>query len=329
MEPLSTALSSAVSTSYERWAHHEADAASPLYAGWARGIAADDALAALLAELPQRKRQPNLVFAAARTSGVPLAPWSAVRDAFASQWPRIRATVLSRVTQTNEARRLATLVPGLHDIRGPIALIEVGASAGLCLYPDKWRYRFGPGKYVGEANRPLLETDASPSVPLPAEVPQVAWRGGVDLNPLDPADPATKEWLEALIWPNTHGEPDGERVDVLRTGLAIARRDPAHLVKGDLLEEIEGLVTEAKRHARRVVVWHSAVLAYLDERDRTAFADFMRASGVRWISNEGKLIEVGPPAPWAEPSDFVLRIDGQPVARTNPHGRRIDWASDL
>ena len=172
MDPLSSSLAAtqnaeALSASYERWAQHEADVASPLYAGWARGIAADRELAALVAELPQRKRQPNLVFAAARATGVPLAPWSAVRDAYASQWPRIRATVLSRVTQTNEARRLATLLPALHDIRGPISLIEVGASAGLCLYPDKWRYRFGPGKYVGEANRPLLETDASPSVPLP------------------------------------------------------------------------------------------------------------------------------------------------------------------
>lgn len=328
MEPIATSPD-AVSQGYLRWAQHEAEATSPLYAEWARGVAGDEALCDHLAALPPSKRQPNLLFAAARVSGVPLLPWRHARDGFLAAWPRIRATMLSRATQTNEARRLATLVPALHDITEPIALIEVGASAGLCLYPDKWRYRFGPGRYLGDANRPLLETDASRSVPIPARAPQVTWRAGIDLQPLDPADAGTRDWLEALVWPDARGEVDGERVDILRTGLAIARRDPAQMITGDLLDEIDGAIAEARRHARRVVVWHSAVLAYLDEPSRDRFTARMLASGARWISNEGRMAVPGEPAPWAGPADFVLRIDGRPVAATHPHGRSITWASDL
>ena len=329
MEPVSSFSIDTVAGGFERWAAHEADATSPLYAEWARGIASDEALVALAAELPVGKRQPNLLFAAARVSGVPLLPWRSVRDGIVAAWPRIRATALSRATQTNEARRLATLVPALDGIDEPIALIEVGASAGLCLYPDKWRYRFGPGRYLGEVNRPLLETDASASVPVPKSAPKVAWRAGIDLNPLDAADPATRDWLEALVWPDARGEVDGERVDTLRTGLAIARRDPAHMITGDLLEHIDDAIAQARRHARRVVVWHSAVLAYLDEASRDRFSARMLASGARWIANEGPAVVPGEAAAWAAPGDFVLRINGRPVARTQPHGRSITWASDL
>lgn len=327
MEPVSTRATT-VSEGYVRWADFEAADASPLYAQWARGVAADEVLCTELGQLPQAKRQPNLVFASARVAGVPLTEWAGARRAFHELWPRIRATVLSRATQTNEVRRLGTLVPALADIDEPIALIEVGASAGLCLYPDKWRYRFGPGKYVGDSGRPIIETDASASVPLPAEGPQVAWRAGIDLNPLDAADPSTREWLEALVWPNQHGEPDGERIDMLRTGLAIARRDPATMIAGDLNEHIEAAIATAKQHARRVVVWHSAVLAYLDADARGRFIERMRASDVLWISNEGRSVVPGEPAEWAAPGEFVLRIDGKPMAATNPHGRSITWHTD-
>ena len=152
-----------VSEAYRRWARVEADERSPRYAEWARGVAADEALCAALAELEPIKRQPNLLFAAARFEGVPLQPWTDVRDMIAGSWNRIRSTMLARMTQTNEARRMATQLPAIAHLRGPVALVDVGASAGLCLYPDRWRYRFGAGRYVGDASLPLLETVASPS----------------------------------------------------------------------------------------------------------------------------------------------------------------------
>ncbi|MCR8671988.1 DUF2332 domain-containing protein [Agrococcus sp. HG114] len=320
---------SSVSRSYRRWAEVEADGRSPRYAEWARGVAADAELCRALAGLEPLKRQPNLLFAAARLEGVPLQPWDDVRDLIAGAWDRIRPTMLARMTQTNEARRMATLLPAIADVRGPIALVEVGASAGLCLYPDRWRYRFGPGRYVGDASLPLLETDASPSTPLPEAPPEIAWRGGLDLQPLDPGDPGTRAWLEALVWPDASGVVDGARVDRVRTAIAIARREPAHVRRGDLTTDARALVAEAARHAPTVVVWHSAVLAYVSAYERAAFADLMGELPVTWVANEGASLELGPPAPWAGPGDFVLRRDAEPVAVTDPHGASVTWLDDI
>ncbi len=317
-----------VARSYLRWAAVEAEERSPRYAEWARGVAADPALCAAIAELEPVKRQPNLLFAAARFEGVPLQPWADVRGMVAGAWDRIRSTMLARMTQTNEARRMATLLPAIAHLTGPIALVEVGAAAGLCLYPDRWRYRFGPGRYVGDASLPLLETEASPSTPLPAQPPLVAWRGGLDLQPLDPADPDTRAWLEALVWPDATGGVDGARVDRLRTGIAIARREGAELRRGDLTADTRALVEEAAKHAPTVVVWHSAVLAYVSAYERAAFADLMGELPVTWVANEGASLEIGPPAPWASPGDFVLRRDAEPIAITDPHGAAITWLDD-
>ncbi|MFE1255308.1 DUF2332 family protein, partial [Streptomyces fungicidicus] len=57
-------------------------------------------------------------------------------------WGQVSSLMLARMTQTNESARCATLLPVLAALPQPLALIEVGASAGLCLYPDRYRYRY-------------------------------------------------------------------------------------------------------------------------------------------------------------------------------------------
>ena len=78
------------------------------------------------------------MFAAARWHGLAApAPYDALRAALLSDDGTIRATILARATQTNEAGRMATLLPAiaLAAEGRPVALLEAGASAGLCLYP--------------------------------------------------------------------------------------------------------------------------------------------------------------------------------------------------
>ena len=115
---------------------------SPCFEEWAEEVAEDEEVLAWIAELPGIKQQPNLVFAAARWHGVP-APgdYTLLREAILSGI--LRDTILARATQTNEAGRLATLTPFLGRMaKEPIALLEVGASAGLCLYPDRYSYEW-------------------------------------------------------------------------------------------------------------------------------------------------------------------------------------------
>src|SRR6202008_1014271 len=105
----------------------------------------------------------------------------------------LAGTILARRTQTNEPARCATLLPALALLPQPLALIEVGASAGLTLLPDKYSYGYygdyGEPRVTGtDPLAPGLECQLRAPAPLPARVPEVAWRAGLDLNPLDVTD---------------------------------------------------------------------------------------------------------------------------------------------
>lgn len=330
----------ATATSYRRYAQTWFAGHSEVYADWASHVAAAPALAALIATLPPAKRQPNLVFAASRFAGCPdgdSATWAAFLQA---HWPRVRDIVLTHRTQTNEAGRCATLLPALGLIAAeagqPLALIEVGPSAGLCLLPDLYSYEYeadaGAGTRAATGNdgvtrlgagTPLLRCATTGAPPLPAVLPRVASRAGVDLNPLDGTDPQTIRWLEALVWP---GQDD--RLATLRSALgtlAALGQDRPRLVAGDLNERIAGLVA-AVPAGQTPVVFHTAVLAYLSPGDRARFAATVRSLGCRWLSNENFLLGDDGATLASEHGDrFTLALDGVPLAYTGQHGATLEW----
>ncbi len=320
---------------------------SACFTEWAQGVLGDPEVQAWLATLPDGKAQPNLVFAAARWHGVPApGPYAGLRDALLrddAAGGHVRRTILARATQTNEVGRLATLVPafaGLADRHGgrPLALLEVGASAGLCLYPDRWGYAWetddGPvtaGSAGGSdsGGEPVLGCRVRGPAPLPATPPAVAWRGGIDLHPLDLTDADQMAWLSTLVWPEHH-----DRRARLTQAVEVARTDPPHLVEGDLLERLPALVAEAASSGP-VVVFHSAVIAYLTEPRRERFADLMTAlvadGACHWVSNEAprvlpRVAATASPAPVSDgPAAFLLGVDGRAVAWTHGHGRWMTW----
>lgn len=320
-----------------QYAEFAADAAptSPCFAAWAAGVAEDAEVLAWLSRLPLPKRQPNLVFAAARWHGVPApGPYDGLRRALLGDDGRIRATILARATQTNEVGRLATLLPAfaLAAQGRPVALVEVGASAGLCLFPDRYRYTWRTPDGVrraGDPAAPELACDVAGPAPLPPTPPAVAFRTGIDLNPLDVTDDDQMRWLATLVWP----EHDDRRAQLERA-VAIARRDPPELVRGDLLEELPAVVDRAAAHGP-VVVFHSAVIAYLPDEGRARFWELMTGlvgeGRCHWVSNEGprvlpQIAATAPDAAEPEPEHgFVLGVDGLMVARTQGHGRSLRW----
>ena len=91
------------------------------------------------------------------------------------------------------------------------------------------------------AGRPAAGVRGRPGrPPLPAEPPAVAWRGGIDLHPLDVTDDDAMALAANLVWP----EHDDRR-ERLRAAVAVARADPPWLVRGDLLEALPALVEQA------------------------------------------------------------------------------------
>jgi hypothetical protein len=319
-----------VAAQYADFARH-CEGESACFVEWGRGVAADPEVLAWIDQLPGLKKQPNIVFASARWHGVPApGPYAGLRSALLGDDGTIRATIMARSTQTNEVGRLATLLPTFARAVpiGPIALIEVGASAGLNLFPDRWGYAWStPDGVVELGSAPYLPCDVTGPAPLPATLPEIAWRGGIDLNPLDVTDPEAMRWLEILVWPE-----EDDRRERLRQAVAVAVADPPRLVRGDLVEELPALVEEASAHGT-VVVFHSAVAAYLPLEARARFQELMlglvAAGACHWVSNEAANVlpdvtATGPEAARRAPH-FVLGLDGQMVGRTHGHGQYLEW----
>lgn len=299
---------------------------SDTYFEWASAISEDPGLSRLIATLPEAKAQPNLVFAAARHLGAPVGPYPPFRAWLRENWAGVLSVVSVRATQTNEAARCAVLLPVLSRIEGPLALVEAGTSAGLCLYPDRYSYR-----YEVDGRTISLDPESGPSavqIPcaidsggLPARLPCVAWRAGADLDPIDPADDDQIAWLETLVWPEHTA-----RRHRLRAAAKIVSDDPPHLMQGDISRAIPELLDLAPSGAT-LVVFHSAVLAYLSSDGRQRFAKQMLArDDVTWISNEapGVFPFITDQVERSVGGRTILAVDGKPVALVGPHGQSYE-----
>ncbi len=208
------------------------------------------------------------------------------------------------------------------------------AAGGLVLYPDRYSYSY---RYAvdGMTDSAVLDpsTGASPvelpctidAASVPTRLPDVAWRAGVDLNPIDVADPDQLAWLETLVWPE-----HTERRDHLHRAAALVAADPPHLVAGDIIDKIPALIGQAPTGSH-VVVFHSAVLVYLTEERRAEFARLMQSmESATWISNEGA--GVLPFITEKVTEDIrgrtILARNGQPVALVGPHGQSFERQGD-
>jgi hypothetical protein len=310
----------------------ELAATSELQAEWARGVTGDAALLKLIDQLPREHRQPSLLFIVAGWCGAPPVPYPGWRPWVVAHWQAIGQAAAGRRTQTNEVGRCIPLLIGLDRIAArhpePIALLELGASAGLCLGVDRYAYRFDGGPELG-SGAPLLATTTNGTGVAPTRMPDIAWRAGIDLAPLDVRDAADIRWLEALLPPD---RPD--RLARLRDAIATVAADPPLLVVDDALNALAGVAAQVPA-GLTLVVASLGTAVYLPPAARAmlppAVANlaalgrrahlvaFEPAAAVPGISE--RLARMSAP----EPSPFVLSVDGEPIAYAGPHGDRVSW----
>ena len=283
---------------------------SPIYAELARVVAGDATLLAIAAGEGGGEggvKHPAVFFAAVQHvladhpddalagyypsiggERVPDAELPGVFAAFvAAHRSGIGALLAGGRAQANEPARAAVLRPAFGWVQAclgrPLALIEVGASAGLLLYPERYGYDYGfAGGEVLEAGGgqgPLLRcrvrgaaTVASlrPFVGVPL---RVASRVGLDLNPLNATDAGARAWLRALVWP----EHEERRVR-LEAALAMAAHSPVRLRKGDALR-ILGDAVGAVSQPAVPCVFVSDTVGQFPVADRVRFAGLVRELG--------------------------------------------------
>jgi hypothetical protein len=306
-------------------AERELHGVSPSYETLCHAVAGSEATCALLDRLPAAKRQPNLLLAAVRFLDGPVDDPATFLNFVTSAWDVVADTMMTHRTQTNEPGRCATLLPLLASLPQPLALVEVGASAGLCLYPDRYGYHYttGLGEHRLGDSEVVLRCAVTGPVMLPERLPEVVWRAGLDLNPLQANHADDRRWLASLIWPE-----QVDRAERLGRALDIVAADPPRLDTGDLLVDLPELLADAPSGAT-LVVFHSAVLAYLDQEQRSQFTGLMhevKATGdVHWISNEAPGVIPGADIDPRPRGRFILAHDQVPVAITGPHGHSLAW----
>lgn len=271
-------------------------AALPLYSTICRHVARDDETASLLLAARPGQARPVLWLAALHhlvlsNPDLPAAQWyPSVTDAASTPtgdpWPDVRRTVLAHRdeltrligvhgTQTNEVNRAVYVAVGLAsataDCRDvPVALVELGASAGLLLGVDRYAVeltssdgtaRLGDGsspvRCAGEdrSGVGMLLTAAG------AALPPVRGRVGLDLDPVDLASVDEVRWLEACLWPEVPG-----RMERFRAARDLLGADPPTVLRGDMVDDLTDAVGLARARAgvdAHVVVLSSWAMTYL------------------------------------------------------------------
>jgi len=163
--------------------------------------------------------------------------------------------------QTNEVTRCANLLPAFEMVfqRGgqkPLALVEVGASAGFNLNWDKYGYHYGQ-TFIGDSSSPVqinctLKGEQRPH--FPETIPPVASRVGIDIAPLDIFNEDHVRWLRACIWPE-----ELHRFRALDAAIAFTRQNPPTIHSGDARLLLPAIL-DAIPPEQTICIWHSYVL---------------------------------------------------------------------
>ena len=194
-------------------------------------------------------------------------------------------------------------------------LIDLGTSAGLNLAIDRYHYRLGSQEW-GPGSPVLLEAESMGADPELRDI-ELLSRVGLDLNPIDPADPAERTWLEALVWP----EHAARRVR-LRAALKLVGGLPVRFVAGDAVTTL-GDVLAGLPEDEPAVVMNSFAFAQFTEEQRQRVeeivAEARKSRPIHRVSMEVLIKEDD----WAR----LITDDGsgrQEIGQAHPHGEWIE-----
>ena len=321
---------------------------SPLYAALAKGVA-EDIEVLDIASSARGIPVPNLLFAAVHylllkgeagtiasfypsLTGDPLNNGEAYphfHEFCLSHELAVRRLLSTRLVQTNEVGRCAYMMPAFSFIANenpglPLALVDIGTSAGLHLLWDSYAYVYSDGVLAGEPSSPVTiqaEVRGNISPPIPSNFPAVVFRAGIDLNPVCLTDADESLWLRALIWPEH--EP---RAAQLEAAIGLATDGPPTLVAGNAVEQPPDIL-ERIPEGSTLCIFHNYTLNQFSLDDRGRFDamldEYSMNRDVHLLSGEGR---------WGH--DYatleLVSIRGgsrssRKLANVDFHGRWLEW----
>ena len=355
------------------WSPPDAPPSWRLTAALFEAIAADDALVARLTTLPA-DRLPALLGSAAiaflirRDRPDPLAGYfpepgaaqppfddgffAAFRAFCSARLDDIAGQCQGHRYQMNEVARCTQVAVGVAAVSAgsadPVALVDLGTGAGLGLQLDRYGYQIAAGRFgPAGAGLTLACEVRGPVAPPPVTLPPISTRVGVDLAPVDLADPAARAWLQACA------PPEASALTRLAAAMDIAREHPAPIVAGDVVDQLPQVLAGLPA-GQRIIVVDAYTAVFLPGPRRAELAGILAAAGrqrpVTWLSLD-PLVPLGPagrdsvqglPLPAGLIRDFqhggvfavlgARTFDGDSdhsrlLARAHPSGEWIEWLS--
>jgi len=251
--------------------------------------------------------------------------WSAIAAAMDLHSERLLSW-LESAPQTNEVRRSAMIMPALALLgdryRCPVALYELGTSGGLNLRPDQFRMETDAGVLGPEDSEVRLSPEWR-GEPVSGVLPEVVRRAGVDLNPLDPANPEHRLRLLAYLWPD-----QTDRIARTHAAIDLANRTPAELSAGDAAGWLERQLSERDEGVMRLV-FHTIAWQYFPDAAKTRAEAALQKAGAQ-ATSEAPFAHLSVEADGGKGAAIVLRTwpgaRVEALGRADFHGRWVDWA---
>jgi len=252
------------------------------------------------------------------TGGEPRDAWPAFLELLRERRDELRA-LIDHPVQTNEPARCAALLGGFLEVARttglPLRLLEVGASAGLNLRFDRYRYELGDARWGPPESPVLIRARLSGRPPLDTPV-DVASRAGCDQRPLDPVSDEGRLALASYVWSD-----QVERHTRLQAALGVAEQMAASVDRAGAVEWTEARLAEPAPGVV-TVVFHSIVMQYLSSAERERFERSLEAAPglVAWLRMEASdrdLTEVRLTL-WPGGEDRLLALAGY-------HGDPVEW----
>ena len=244
------------------------------------------------------------------------AAWPVFRRAVDGHRERVRELVQGGC-QTNEVGRCTSLLGGFlevaHRARLSLRILEIGASAGLNLRWDRYRYESQHGAW-GDPESPVrFENPFAVPPPLNRSA-DVVERKGCDLNPIDPSSEDGALALRSFVWADQLHRLsllDGAIEAARDCEVVVERMEAADFLERELAQPTPGVAT---------VVFHSVFMQYVEDDSRARIASAIESA--RRFGADAPVHHLA-----MEPGQltFEVRLDGELVATTRPHGTGVRW----
>ena len=260
---------------------------------------------------------------------------NAIKRAWSLHRPQVQSALASP-PQTNEVQRSAALLPGLLHVAAatglPLVLLEIGASAGLNLWPDRYRHDHAAWQW-GDAASPLTlrcDWQGPPPAAGGADM-RIVRRAGCDARPIDLAQPGANLRLASYIWPEQvhrlarlHAACAAAAPWLKQDHVTVERQSAADLLRREV---------SACSHGVATVLMHSVVWQYIDADEQAAITQTMHDAGQAATADRPLAwLRLEPPAQGA--GDFELRCRLWPggndrlLAHAHPHVSHLHWRAD-